>query len=271
MENKDLMANALALKVLTLLADAGTAGLTRTQLLQAARCRSDALTEALKIEEGAFRIVSRQLRRSEFGLGRQPRQYWHKDFVPQEPLTVPVPDDIPVRDPEPGAAPPSSGTCRQCGGALPPRGPGGVPKYCSLACRNVAQEGGVTLGRFFDRATDPRTFTQLAILFVMADLTVRGFRIAKDVLEPNSRIIVHDGVNPIILTVIPISASGYFPPDTEYECMAAVYRDGRIRYGGRNALVFDTSADRIDPAPAPSYNPAPQKELAPEPEKPEDT
>lgn len=254
MENADLKTQALAFKLVVLLSEAGAAGLTRTQLLQKTCCRTADLTAALKFEGDQYNIVSRQMRKSEFGLGRQPRRYWFKDFAPKEMLTAAPPPAIPVL--ELGEAPPKGGTCRQCGGAIQSRGPGRLPDYCSPACRSLHSEGGVTLGRFMDRAQDPRVFAQLAILLVSMDLIARGFRVALDLLINGPQIIVHDGVNPVFLHVVPVSNAGYLPPDDTYERVAAVYRDGRIAYGGRDPLVFagEVASDGIEPEGETSNN-----------------
>ena len=226
-----------AFKLFHLIREAGPAGITHTQLLQATRYKTNDVASLIKPFEDEFQIVSRQVRKSEFGLGRQPRRYWHKDFAPEEVLTALAPSATPTL--EPGTVPPKGGTCRQCGGAIPSRGPGRLPDYCTPACRNLAMEGGVTLGRFLDRAQDPRVFAQVAILLVVMDLTCRGFHVALDLFLHGANIIIHDNVNPVILTVLPISDAGYLPPDDQYERMAAVYRDGRIKYGGRDPLIFE--------------------------------
>jgi hypothetical protein len=241
MKNEDLRIEDLAFKILFILKEAESAGLTRTELLQTIHCKTSDLTLALQLEESRFTIVGRQMRKSEFSLGRQPTRYWCKEFAPQEMLTAtPLPDTPTL---EPGTVPPKGGTCRQCGGAIPSRGPGRPPEFCTPACRNLAMEGGVTLGRFLDRAQDPLVFAQVAILLVVMDLTCRGFHVALDLFLHGSNIIVHDGVNLIALTVLPISDAGYLPPDDQYERMAAVYRDGRIKYGGRDSLVFENKDD----------------------------
>jgi hypothetical protein len=71
------------------------------------------------------------------------------------------------------------------------------------------------------------------------DLIARGFRVALDLLVNGPQIIVHDGVNPVFLHVVPVSNAGYLPPADTYERMAAVYRDGRIAYGGSDPLIFE--------------------------------
>jgi hypothetical protein len=240
MKNADLQIEDLAFKLLFVLKGAGIAGLTRTELLQTIHCKTANLTLALKLEEARFNIVGRQMRKSEFSLGRQPTRYWYKDFAPREVLTA---TSLPVTPTlELGAVPPKGGTCEQCGSAIVPHGPGRPPVYCSPACRGLAMEGGVTLGRFLDRAQDPRVFAQVAILLVVMDLTCRGFNVALDLFLHGSNIIIHDNINPVILTVLPVSDAGYLPPDDQYERMAAVYRDGRIKYGGRDPLVFENKA-----------------------------
>ena len=263
MKDNNLFIESLISKVLLLLGKAGTEGLTKTRLLQLAHCKTDVLAKALKIEEDAFHIVGRQMRKSEFGLGRQPHRYWLKEFAPQEILTAQAPSVTPTLDPEPGAAPPRGGTCRQCGGAIASRGPGSLPEYCSPACRSLATEGGLTLGRFLDRAHDPLVFAQLTVLLVEMDLLCRGYYVARDTLYPGARLIVHNGTDAVFLTVIPLASSGYLPPANTYACMAIVYRDGRIVYGGTNPLDFgENKTEAADVKGAQGG-----KELAPEPEK----
>jgi hypothetical protein len=254
-----------SMKLVQIITESGHAGVTHSHLLLATRLKTRELADLLKPLEDDFTIVSRRLRTTEFGLGRQPRRYWLRDFAPKELLTAPAPGDTPTL--EPGTAPPKGETCKQCGGAIPSRGPGRLPDYCSIACRNLAAEGGLTLGRFLDRAHDPRVFAQLAILLVAMDLIARGLHVAFDLLLAGANLIVHDGTTPAIVTVVPLSNAGYFPPDEAYERMAAVYRDGRIRYGGRDPLVLDPPAEGIKPEAEPSN---PQETLAPEPETPED-
>lgn len=224
-------------KILHLVLDAGSKGITHTQLLQATRLKTNELADILHDYEGAFRIVSRQLRKTEWSAGRQPRTYWHVDHAPKE-LTTEAPADTP-RLPSLDAQPPKGGTCKQCGGAIPSRGPGRLPDFCSPACRALHLEGGTTLRRFLDRATDPLRFAQAAVLLVTMDLTLRGYTVAFSVGYINNPLAVHNGIEAFLLYVVPISDEGYFPPVDTYDCMAAVYRDGRIKYGGKNPLPFD--------------------------------
>jgi hypothetical protein len=243
MENKQLQLRQIhTQKVLDCVRAAGAAGITHSRLLQVTRYRTAELGELVQAHLSAFRIVRRQQRASEFGLGRQPTRYWLKEFAPAE-LTAETGRSIPTLDLD--AAVPRGGTCRQCGGAIPVRGPGHPPDFCSPACRRLWQEGGLTLGRFLDRASDPLVFAQVARLLVIADLALRGYKVADDVLGASPRLIVHDGETALFLMVVPISTGGYFPPGDEYDSMAAVFKDGRIVYGGRNPL-FPADAE---PAP----------------------
>lgn len=232
-----MKASTAAPKVLKLIEQAGAKGLTHTQLLQATRLKTADLAYVLKELEDAFKVVSRQLRRSEWAAGRQPRTYWHVDHAPKE-LTTKAPTDTPTLS-SLDAQPPKGGTCKQCGGAIPSRGPGRLPDFCTPACRALYLEGGTTLGRFLDRAREPRAYAQACILLVTADLTLRGYTVAFSVGYVNNPLVVHNGAEAFLLHVVPISDEGYFPPADTYDCMAAVYRDGRIAYGGKNPLPLN--------------------------------
>jgi hypothetical protein len=70
------------------------------------------------------------------------------------------------------------------------------------------------------------------------DLVCRGYYVAQDVFRLGSQLIVHNGTDAVFLTVVPLSDAGYTPPEGAYDCMAIVYRDGRIKYGGTNPLDF---------------------------------
>lgn len=224
-------------KVLHMLQEAGVRGMTHTQLLQATRLKTNDLAFILQELESAFRVVSRQLRKSEWSAGRQPRTYWYAEHAPKE-LTTEAPADTPRLNLD--ARPPRGGTCKQCGGAIPSRGPGRLPDFCAPACRALYLEGGTTLRRFLDRATDPLRFAQAAVLLVTMDLTIRGYTVAFAVGYAHNPLVAHNGAEAFLLYVVPISDEGYFPPADTYDCMAAVYRDGRIRYGGKNPLPLDT-------------------------------
>lgn len=228
----------LRTKVFHLVTDAETAGQTKTQLLQATRAPASLLTGVLDAFVAEFVFVVRQERKSQWGLGRQPVRYWLRDHAPA--LTVPEPGDIPVL--EPGQSPPKGSTCKQCGRAMP-AGPGRPPEYCSPACRDLAGDGGIKLGDFFARATDPRAFSQCATLLVTMDLICRGFRVTPLVYHPGGSLVVLDDAGAaMLLTVIPVSQAGYFPPPSEYDSVACVYLDGRIQYGGKNPLVVSPEA-----------------------------
>lgn len=232
-------------KVYLAIEEAGREGITHAELLLATRIKTSAVREVIKDLVAAFRIVARQQSRAEFGLGRQPMRYWTKENAPTDVLTETKPKDIPVRTWDVDEHPPRGGTCRQCGGAIPAPSRGPVPAFCSVACRKLWREGGLTLGRFLDRAQDPATFAKACVLFVAFDLTLRGYHVARDIHFGASQLIVHNGTNAVFLTVVPVSQVGYFPNPEDYECMAAVYRDGRIVYGGKVDL------DLSDPDPEP--------------------
>ena len=231
--------------VLYLLEEANTCGLTKSELLQKTRERRDRLNSILEDALRAFDVVARQARKARASLGRQPTRYWLARFAPTD-LTAPTIEDIPQLDLEPGASLPDGDICRQCGRAMPDReGPGRPLVYCSDACAHLAKAGSVTVADFMARAADPRIFAQLARLLVWMDLLCRGYRVVPAV--EGGALIVYDEQSAAVVNVVPISESGYFPPADEYDSMAAVYRDGRIVYGGRNSLV--PPPEKIEDAP----------------------
>jgi hypothetical protein len=235
-EIKELLDTGLDLKITTLIQSSGAAGKTRSELLLATRLRTEELGKVLDHLLNEFVIVCRQEKASQWGLGRLPIRYWHREFAP-ELLTVPEASVISTADDE---APPSGATCKQCGSAIVTHGPGRAPDYCSTACKRLSAEGGVTLGEFFDRAPTPLVFAQMAALLVAMDLTAQGLHVAFSTFGPG--LVVHDGVNATLLTVLPVSNSGRVPDLKDYVSAAVVFRDGRIRYGGQNPLVSPPEA-----------------------------
>jgi hypothetical protein len=245
-ENAELEA-VRAVRLLYFIKEAGKEGIMHTALLTATRIKARDMTLTLKRLEDDFEIVSRR-HRQEFGLGRTPRRYWYKDFAPEDltrvdpsvtaPLSLEAPQPLRGR------------TCRQCGGAIPEEG----PAYCSPACTQVARSNGSHVSDLLANASDPRIFAQLARLVVTMDLVARGLYVATDPL--GVQLIVHDNAVACILHVVPISASGRFPAPESYERVAFVYRDGRVKYGGTDPLVFDEPVEipTVD-APADGINP----------------
>ena len=109
--------------------------------------------------------------------------------------------------------------------------------FCSEECRQRDKQGGPRLADLLASATDPRVYAQVALLLVTIDLRLRGFHVLSDPMLAGSQLMVADDCTGLWLQVISISSTGYFPPLDTYDCVAAVYRDGRIQYGGKNPLV----------------------------------
>lgn len=229
----------LETQVLYHIREAGVDGLIKTKLLQMTRARTGLLTQILNELVHAGLLVARQGRSGKWSLGRQPMRYWRTELAP--PLTVPDPGDIPIL--ELGADPPKGTTCEQCGAAIP-YAPGRQPRHCSDTCRELAAHGGVRVVDLLSRAKDPLVFGQCATLLVTIDLLCRGFQVTPLVYQSGANLIVYDHDSAVLLTVIPISEAGYFPPPEGYNSLAAVHRDGRIKYGGKNPLV--TEPEKIE-------------------------
>lgn len=231
--------NPIKIKVRLELERAGTNGRTRTELLSALRVPRDVLSQVLDELIAAFEVASRSMRKRAFALGRPVTRYWLTAHAPKD-LTPPPPSAMPVTDnasPDPGT--PSGRTCRQCGVAIPRRGLGPVPNYCSDACKQLARAGGVTVADFLARASNPLVFARCARRLVEIDLLCRGLE-ASPVLDQGGFLAVYDnGGNAALLHVVPISDAGAVPVLDEYTHAACVYRDGRIVYGGRVPLVQD--------------------------------
>jgi hypothetical protein len=223
----------LETRTLILIRNAGSTGVTKTQLLQTTRVRTSLLTSVLTQLVHAGILIARQ-DHGEYSLGRQPVRYWRAELAP--PLTVPDLGDIPTL--EPGEIAPKGTACDQCGTAIPYVS-GRPPKQCSDACRELAARGGIRVADLFAQVKDPLAFGQCATLLVTIDLISRGFRVTPLVYQSGPNLVVFDDESAVLLTVVPISQAGYFPPPEEYNSMAAVYRDGRIKYGGRNPLVIE--------------------------------
>jgi hypothetical protein len=236
---KEPMVYALKAKLLLYIQKAKTEGVKRSQVLHRFQCSASQLDEALKplIEEGEI-IEWTERRKS----GRPCAHFFHRDYASELTPFAPL-ADIPIVN---EADPHRSSPCKVCGVAIPTPDLGRPFSYCSPACRRAAREGGQTLADFLTPAADPRVFAEVATLLVMADLIMRGFRIGREMFRAGSHILVLDEKGMCTLTVIPIGQSGTFPDPQEYEAMAAVYRDGRIAYGGRVPLVVETATQNAD-------------------------
>lgn len=232
-------AEVIKVKVYRELTDAGSKGRTKTELLQAIRVRSRLLTEVLDQMYTAFEIVSMSMRKRAFALGRPVMRYWLSEFAPKDltPLQPSVTVAVSSETPEPApAAPTPRYTCRQCGAATSTRG------YCSEACERLAQAGGLTVADFLARTPDPLTFARCARRLVEMDLLCRGFEVSP-ALEQGSVLLIYDASgSAAVMHVLPVISSGNLPAnDGGYEHAAFVFRDGRIRYGGRIPLVNDNA------------------------------
>jgi hypothetical protein len=223
------MVKMLKVKLISLLKKAGEAGSTRTKILQRLKCTAKELDGVLPafVESGEILEWT-----DEQGLGRPSTHYYYKDhaagLTALRQVAIPIITEAPHR----------STLCKVCGIAIPSPEKGRPFNYCSPACRRTSREGGRTLTEFFAPAIDPCVFSEVAVLYVMADLIIRGFRIAREFYRTGSHLLVLDGEGGICaLTVIPVNRDGTFPDPLEFESMAAVYRDGRIAYGGRMPLV----------------------------------
>lgn len=213
-------------------------GRTRTELLQAIRVSSGVLAQALTSLQSAFEITAQVTRKHQFALGRPVTRYWLTQFAPQG-LTPLPPSAIDI-PPTTESAPPSGRTCRQCGVAIPRRGAGPVPHYCSDACARLANAGGVTVVDFLSRASNPLVFARCARALVEIDLLCRGFEVTPSTAGGGFLLVYDRSGSGIALHVVPISDSGQVPDLSEYPCAACVYRDGRIVYGGKFSLVNES-------------------------------
>jgi hypothetical protein len=223
------MVKLLKPKLIHHLKKAGETGSTRTHLLQRLKCTAKELDAALLIFIASHEIIEWT---DEQGLGRPSTHYYHKDHAAGlaafRNIAIPIATEVPYR----------STPCKVCGIAIPSPEKGRPYDYCSPACRRTSREGGRTFTEFFAPAVDPCVFAEAAVLYVMADLIIRGFRVAREFYRTASNILVLDDQGGICsLTVVTVNLNGTFPDPLEFESMAAVYRDGRIAYGGRVPLV----------------------------------
>jgi hypothetical protein len=216
---------------------AGPQGLTKTEIMQYAQTPVDKVNKALTNLLNEFLIVTGDAPEHR-SMGRRPRVFWYKDYAPS--LTPAAPDGTPVSQPD--SDPPPGGTCRQCGGWTPivldrPR------DFCSDQCQDLYRTGGVSRKSLLAQATDPRVYVDLCVLFVMEDLLLRGLLPNFDHKLAGSHILVHDGRGAWLLDVLAIPRDGLLPPLENYESVAIVFLDGRIRYAGKNPLVVEPAVE----------------------------
>jgi hypothetical protein len=224
----------LKAKLLEHLKRVGASGASRTELLQRFRCSREELDKILEPLVGQGEIRTWIDTKS---LGRPATRYYDKLITLD--LTAPIVESkIPFKEVDEPTK--RSTLCRVCGVAIPIPDTGHPFYYCSERCKRSAHANGSTLQEFLFRAGDPRVFAEAAILLVMADLVIRGFRVGRGLFQTGSRILVTDDQDAVcFLDVIPISLDGTFPNPDEYASMAAVYRDGRIVYGGKHPIVVE--------------------------------
>ena len=221
-------------RLLSRLEVAGNTGCTKTELSHFMQIGSDHLNLLLRELIDRFEVIGVRMPKKH-GFGRPAYRFWHKEFAPKDlgVLTPAAPGDIPVL--EPGEPPPTGGTCCRCGRPTPIVLDGQPLRFCSDACR---ESEGLTLLSIAEHMTSPADWGKLARLFVLLDLTVRGFKVGFDPFEPTGQLLVYDLAGAIaVLSVLPIAQSGHFPPLDDYNSVALVYRDGRVQYAGKNPLV----------------------------------
>jgi hypothetical protein len=240
------MARMLKVKIAPYLKEVGAKGALRTELLRRFNARADELdrTMTLMLNEGTVVALTKTTR------GRPCTTYYDKETVGD--LTSAQEPAMPI-EPEQDAPPQRCTYCRTCGRAIavPPSGHPYV--YCSRACK----AGGLTMRAFLAPAVpDPRTFSSIAVLLVMADLLMRGFSVARDAFIAGPRILVTDHEIGRYLDVVPIGLDGRFPDPQDYESMAGVYQDGRIVYGGRACFIETASQPPEDASSAESVGPS---------------
>jgi hypothetical protein len=224
----------LGIRILSKLQELGAVGATKTELFQAFQVSGETLNRALTALAAEYLIVMRK-QPTRNGFGRPALRFWHKDSVP--PLTDSPAGDIPTL--EVGASPPPGGTCKRCGGPTSFSLESKPLIYCSPACERLDSEGGRRIADLLSDVTDPRLHVQIAILLVTIDLRARGYYVLTDPMYVGSRLMVADEKSGVWLDVLYASAAGYFPPLNEYDSAVAVYKDGRLKYGGKNPLVSE--------------------------------
>lgn len=224
------MSKMLKARLVLKITQAESAGMSRTELMQSLRCTRDELDTVLQPLLAVNELREWTDLKS---LGRPATRYYAKGFALE--LAAEKNEALPIT--EFATRLKRTTICKICGVAIPVPDLGHPYSYCSERCKRVSREGGTTLREFLFRAGEPRTFAEAAILLVMADLVIRGFRVGRDLFQGGSRILVMDHEGSCYLDVVPISSEGSFPNPEEFVAMAAVYRDGRIVYGGRNPIV----------------------------------
>jgi hypothetical protein len=232
------MARMLKVKIAGFLVKRGQEGATRTKLLHKYAATAAELDRAVALLIAEGEIVEWVQTTN----GRPSTTYYNAEAVKD--LTPPQDQAMPVAtEPIPSDPSTRSSLCKVCGVAIRWPVEGRPYSYCSRACRRAARDGGVPMKEFLMRATDPRVFAEVAVLLVMADLIMRGYRVARHWFISGPRIVVTDELSGIgCVDVVPVGLDGHFPDPNDFETMAGVYHDGRIVYAGRNPFVEPPSA-----------------------------
>jgi len=209
-------------------------GMTRTEVAHFLQVSRDSVNRVLREMIDAFEIVEHV---DASQPGRPVTCYWHKKYVPD--LTPAAPNDS---DLDRSKSPPSggTGTCQQCGRptfTLIGRRP---QEFCGEACEKLAKTAGISRKSLLARATNPRTFARLCMLFAMEDLLLRGFEVWGPLFLAGPVIMVTDEAGGAArVTVVPVPRGGDLGDLSHYDSIAVVYNDGRVRYAGQNPLVVE--------------------------------
>ena len=245
------MVRMLKAKLLQHLEQVGTKGASRSSLLTKFNCLAAEIDRWMPdlLEDGSVVAWVTTTR------GRPRTHYYAKDSVGD--LTPPGETVMPIA-PEIGTQPTRSTPCKVCGAAIVCPDLGHPFTYCSPRCRRAGRDGGMLMAAFLLRAQDPHVFAEVAILLVAADLRMRGFNVAQSMFSTADTLWVADDENARALRICPISRDGNFPNLQDFEAAAAVYRDGRIVYAGRNPVILpdidEGSEPMVEPAPAPELD-----------------
>jgi hypothetical protein len=220
------MAKMLKVKILAYLPKVGPKGAQRTHLLQRFAAKAAELDRTMKILLAEGKVVAWTVETK----GRPCTTYYDAEVA--KTLTPPENQVTPEEPTELNLDKPGS-TCKTCGRfiAAPVRGRPYV--YCSQLCRR----GGNSMQAFLARAqSDVRVFAEVALLLVMADLRMRGYDVARPFYRTGQRVLVTDDAGGAFLDIVPLGIDGRLIDLNEYQAAAAVFRDGRIVYGGREPI-----------------------------------
>lgn len=225
----------LVIKVMLFIQDAKQAGVIRTRLMQKFSIRAATLNKALEGLLADHIIIACEEPVKQYSLGRVPTRYFHKDHLPPD-LTLSPADDISLPD---SVIPTDGYTCRQCGRAMARvknAAAGRPPVYCSPECKvaHVSQKG--PMRTFLVRPMLPRIWAHVAVCLVVADVMIRGLKVAP--FDPMTQwlFVYDDQKNAAPLYIFSVNEEGIIPDTNEYSSCAVVFRDGRIVYAGQHPL-----------------------------------